>query len=99
MALKQNKDAEHNEVDFQDSVKVRTTGKVAGILLDSSNSDGTSQPMTMSKMARMLNTTPYSVNESLLSLRDMGIIDLERGRIVINDKNRMHELTLSPCTV
>ena len=72
-----------------------TIGKVAGFLSVSTHSkgDGT-QPVTLTGISLLLDASPESINESLISLGELGAIKLERRRIVIRDMELLQNIAV-----
>jgi hypothetical protein len=74
----------------------RTIGKVAGFLSASINSKGKGeQPVTLTGISLLLGTSPESVNESLVSLRELGAIKLEHRRVVVRNMELLQ--TIAAC--
>ena len=73
-----------------------TIGKVAGFLSGSINRNGReTRPVTLTGISFLLDTNPEMINESLLSLRELGVIKLERRRIVIRDREMLQNIAVS----
>ena len=71
-----------------------TIGKVAGFLSNSINNiDSENKPVTLTGISLVLDTSPESINESLVSLMELGAIKLEHRRVVIRDHELLHQIT------
>jgi hypothetical protein len=69
--------------------------KVAGFLFKSVNSkESKRQPVTLTGISFVLGTSPELVNESLVSLKELGAIKLERRRIVIRDRELLQTIAV-----
>jgi len=69
-----------------------TSKKVAKFLIDSAREKNSGSQITISKIAQLLDMTPYAVNESLLWLQDKDVMQLQRGRITFRNKGRINEI-------
>lgn len=67
---------------------------VAGVLLSSPTAGGSRTNLT--EMARALEFSPRLVNESLHSLRENGLIEMKRGRIIIKNENSLRQVSALP---
>lgn len=73
----------------------QTIGKVAGFLSESADSkEKETRPVTLTGISVLLNASPESVHESLISLRESGAIKLERRRIVISDMAMLQDIAV-----
>ena len=71
-----------------------TVGKVAGFLSRSDNKNSENKPVTITGISLLLDTSPESVNESLISLMELGAIKLERRRVVIKDQKLLRNIAV-----
>ncbi|MFC1947569.1 hypothetical protein ACFLXY_06600 [Chloroflexota bacterium] len=69
-----------------------TSKKVAKFLIDSALENNSGSQITISKIAQLLDMTPYAVNESLLWLQDKDVMQLQRGRITFRNMGRINEI-------
>ena len=66
----------------------RDLNKIAKFLFDLARNNVSAGHITITKIAQMLDITPYDVNESLRLLQDIDYVQLKRGRIIIRKMGR-----------
>ena len=62
-----------------------TSKKVERFLFDSAGKNGSASQISLRKIAQLLDMTPHAVNASLLRLQDLGVIQLQHGRIIVRN--------------
>ena len=84
-------------VDLVEDLSFRhVIGRVARILLEHTDGEGSGPHLTQQDMAAMAGTAREVVGRSLKALEEEGIIRFNRHRIVIVDRKALHEKVESP---